>query len=171
MAVVSPQPPEIATDQIFGHALAYRVAHKTKPALIGLDVSITLCLRILIIAQLFRMLLCALLIGTKIRRIIINTSTYWEIMNTLTVAELKRRGMSAIEDGLRLGPVHILKRNRPAAVVITEDEYQRLVQGKAYTPSGMSAVQWLLAQPSSGTKSKADLDEELCAERDALGAA
>lgn len=47
-------------------------------------------------------------------------------VNTLTAAELKRRGMVAIEDGLRHGPLHIVKRNRPAAVVLTEEEYQRL---------------------------------------------
>ena len=50
-------------------------------------------------------------------------------MNTLTVSELKRRGMAAIEDGLRSGPVHIVKRNKPAAVVLTEAEYQRLAHG------------------------------------------
>ena len=37
--------------------------------------------------------------------------------NILTAAELKRRGMAAIEEGLQKGPVHIVKRNRPAAVV------------------------------------------------------
>jgi hypothetical protein len=92
-------------------------------------------------------------------------------MNTLTVAELKRRGMAAIEDGLRYGPVHIVKRNRPAAVVLTEEEYQRLAHGKAYAPSGMSAVQWLLGQPSAGAKDKTTLDKELRAEREAWGPA
>lgn len=87
-------------------------------------------------------------------------------MNILTVAELKRRGMGAIEDSLRLGPVHIVKRNRLAAVILTEEEYQKLVQGKAYAASGMSAVQWLLGQSAAGMKSKATLDEELHAERD-----
>ena len=38
-------------------------------------------------------------------------------MNTLTAAELKRRGMAAIEDSLRHGPVHLVKYNRPSAVV------------------------------------------------------
>ena len=90
-------------------------------------------------------------------------------MNTLTVAELKRRGMAAIEDGLRHGPVHIVKRNRPSAVVITEEEYQRLVQGKTYTPSGVSAVQWLLSHQSTGKKDKTTLDNELRTERDAWG--
>ena len=85
--------------------------------------------------------------------------------NTLTVAELKRRGMAAIEDGLRRGPVHIVKRNRPAAVVLSEDDYQRLAQGKVAAPSGLTAMQWLLSQPAGGKRSKARIDAELKAER------
>ena len=86
-------------------------------------------------------------------------------MNTLTVAELKRRGMAAIEDGLRQGPVHIVKRNKPAAVVVSEEEYQRLVQKGAPKLSGMTAVQWLLAQRPTGKRGKARIDAELKAER------
>ena len=86
-------------------------------------------------------------------------------MNTLTAAELKRRGMAAIEDGLRRGPVHIVKRNRPAAVVLSEDDYQRLTQGEAAAPGGLSALQWLLSQPAAGRRSKAKIDADLKAER------
>jgi prevent-host-death family protein len=87
-------------------------------------------------------------------------------MNTLTVAELKRRGMAAIEDGLRRGPVHIVKRNRPAAVVLSEDDYLRLARGKVAAPSGLTAIQWLLSQPATGKRSKAKIDANLNAERD-----
>jgi len=59
--------------------------------------------------------------------------------NTVTTSEIKRRGMAAIEDGLSRGPLHILKRNRPAAVVLSEAEYQRLLQGGVATPAGLSA--------------------------------
>ena len=86
-------------------------------------------------------------------------------MNTLTVAELKRRGMAAIEDGLRLGPLHIVKRNRPSAVVLSEDEYQRLTHGKVSPPGGVTAMQWLLSQPATGKRSKAQMDAALKAER------
>lgn len=79
-------------------------------------------------------------------------------MNTLTAAEIKRRGMAAIEDGLRRGPLHLVKRNRPAAVVISEDEYQRLARGKLTAPAGVTAVQWLLSRPSTGKRSKAQID-------------
>lgn len=86
--------------------------------------------------------------------------------NTLTVAEIKRRGMAAIEEGLRHGPVHIIKRNKPAAVVLSEEEYQRLTHGKVAKLQGMTAVQWLLAQPVTGVRSKEEIDAELKAERD-----
>jgi len=84
--------------------------------------------------------------------------------NTVTVAEIKRRGMAAIEEGLRRGPLHIVKRNKPAAVVLSEDEYLRLANGKAAQP-GLTALQWLLAQPVTGKRSKAEIDASLDAER------
>jgi PHD/YefM family antitoxin component YafN of YafNO toxin-antitoxin module len=87
--------------------------------------------------------------------------------NTVTTSEIKRRGMAAIEDGLSRGPLHILKRNRPAAVVLSEAEYQRLLQ--VAIPAGLSAVQWLLNQPAAGTRSKAEIDTDVQAERDAWG--
>ena len=86
-------------------------------------------------------------------------------MNSLSVSELKRRGMAAIEDGLRRGPLHILKRNKPAAVVLTEAEYERLARSRVSTPDGMSAVQWLLNQRVAGKRSKAQIDAALKAAR------
>ncbi len=87
-------------------------------------------------------------------------------MNTLTAAELKRRGMAAIEAGLPRGPLHIVKRNRPTAVVLSEDEYARLARDQAVTPTGMTALQWLLSHPSTKTRKKADIDAALRRERD-----
>jgi len=54
--------------------------------------------------------------------------------NSVTAGELKRRGMAAIEEGLRRGPVHIVKRNRPAAVVLSEEEHLRLTGGQPTAP-------------------------------------
>jgi len=88
-------------------------------------------------------------------------------VNTLTAAELKRRGMAAIEERLRRGPVHLVKRNKPAAVVLTEEQYEQLAQGRRdVAVPGMSAIQWLLSQPVIGTKSRRRLDRELRAERE-----
>lgn len=85
--------------------------------------------------------------------------------NTLTVAELKRRGMAAIEEGLQHGPVHIMKRNRAAAVVLSEEEYQRLSSGRSQMAPSVTAVQWLLAQASTGKRDKAEIDADLAEER------
>ena len=85
--------------------------------------------------------------------------------NTVSVAEIKRRGMSAIADSLRRGPVHIIKRNKMAAVVLSESDYQRLTNQQLPSPSGMTAMQWLLAQPTAGKRSKNQIDTDLKAER------
>lgn len=87
------------------------------------------------------------------------------MQNDVTIAEIKRRGMAAIEEGLRRGPVRIIKRNKSAAVVLSEAEYQRLIgKGQPVAP-GMTALQWLLMQPSDGTREKADIDATLAEER------
>jgi hypothetical protein len=51
--------------------------------------------------------------------------------------------------------------------VLSEAEYQRLLQ--VAIPAGLSAVQWLLNQPAAGTRSKAEIDADVQAERDAWG--
>jgi hypothetical protein len=89
-------------------------------------------------------------------------------INGLTVAELKRRGMAAIDDGLRHGPVHIFRRNKAAAVVLSESDYERLTaaaSGQTAVP-GLSALEWLLAHPSRGKRRKSEIDGRLAAERD-----
>lgn len=85
--------------------------------------------------------------------------------NTLTVSEIKRRGMAAIEDGLRRGPVHIVKRNKAAAVVLSEDAYRRLRENRAPASPGITAVQWLPSQPAAGKRSKSDMDAALAQRR------
>ncbi|MEJ8294711.1 hypothetical protein WKI45_18000 [Delftia tsuruhatensis] len=86
--------------------------------------------------------------------------------NTLTAAELKRRGMAAIEDGLRHGPVHLIKRNQATAVVLSEQEYRKLLEQSPQPHNGMTAVQWLLSQPTTGAREKAEIDAFLSGERD-----
>jgi prevent-host-death family protein len=86
-------------------------------------------------------------------------------MNLLTVAELKRRGMAAIEEGLRKGPVHIVKRNQPAAVVLSEDDYRALCQPQSPQEGGVTALQWLAVHPPTGRRTKAEIDQRLREER------
>ena len=61
---------------------------------------------------------------------------------------------------------HIVKRNKPAAVVLTEAEYEKLAHGRVATPGGMTAVQWLLNQRVTGKRSKAQIDAAFKGERD-----
>jgi hypothetical protein len=87
-------------------------------------------------------------------------------MNTLTAAELKRRGWAALEEGLQYGPVHITKHNKTTAVVLSEDEYSRLTKVAPPAKGGVTAAQWLLGHAAKAGKSKSDLDRALRKERD-----
>jgi len=48
-------------------------------------------------------------------------------MNSIPAQEIKRRGISAVDEALRDGPVHIIKNNRPQYVVLSEDRYTELL--------------------------------------------
>ena len=85
-------------------------------------------------------------------------------LNVLRSAELKRRGIAAVEEALRAGPVHLLKRNTPAAVVLSEAEYNRL---RRHAAAGQSCLDWLLdLPPAPQGRRKAEIDAELGQERD-----
>jgi hypothetical protein len=47
-------------------------------------------------------------------------------LNVLRSAELKPRSIAAVKEALCADPVHLLKRNSSAAVVLSEAEYNRL---------------------------------------------
>jgi PHD/YefM family antitoxin component YafN of YafNO toxin-antitoxin module len=91
-----------------------------------------------------------------------------EPANVLTSAELKRRGIAAIELALQHGPVHLLKRNHCAAVVLSEQHFRDLQRRAAQAPAPQqSALEWLLQQsPASQPRSKRAIDAELAAERE-----
>jgi len=70
-------------------------------------------------------------------------------MNTITIAEIKRGGMAALDAVLNMpqhgGTATIMKRNRPAAVVLTPQVYAALlVNADEHKRSG-KALDWLLA--------------------------
>ena len=95
-------------------------------------------------------------------------------MNSLTAAELKRRGFAALDAHLLRGPVRITRHNKPAAVVLSEADYAALSRTAPDAASGMTALQWLLNQTAvdskagnkSGKLSKAQIDRRLREERD-----
>jgi prevent-host-death family protein len=85
-------------------------------------------------------------------------------MPALTAAEVKRRGMAAIEEGLRHGPVQLTKRNRVAGVVVSAQEYARLQPLARSAADGLTAIEWLLSRPA-GRRSRRELDRALKRDR------
>jgi PHD/YefM family antitoxin component YafN of YafNO toxin-antitoxin module len=49
-------------------------------------------------------------------------------MNSIPAQDIKRRGISAVDEALREGPVHVIKNNRPSYVVLTEAAYSALLE-------------------------------------------
>ena len=47
-------------------------------------------------------------------------------MNTIPAQEIKRRGISAVDELLENGPVHVISQNRPRYVVMDEDRYEAM---------------------------------------------
>lgn len=88
-------------------------------------------------------------------------------MNTIAANELKRHGIAAIEKLLVKGPVHVIKRNHPACVVLAEDEYERLIHAAKGETLGrqLSVLEWF-ALPPLGAEEKTELDARLSRERD-----
>ena len=88
--------------------------------------------------------------------------------NVLTSVELKRRGIAAIEQALRQGPVRLIKHNQTSGVVLSEQHYRQLqLQASRAPAAAPSSLHWLLSLPQAPSpRSKAAIDAELAAERD-----
>lgn len=86
-------------------------------------------------------------------------------MNTLAIGEIKRRGMGAITASLKLGPTHIITRNKPQAVILSEAEYQRLTATNPAPAEPQSALEYLLNLEPTGTRTKEEIDAWLKEER------
>lgn len=48
------------------------------------------------------------------------------VPRSIAATEIKRRGLSALDKALKRGPVHVLKDNAPAYVVMAEEQYREL---------------------------------------------
>jgi PHD/YefM family antitoxin component YafN of YafNO toxin-antitoxin module len=66
-------------------------------------------------------------------------------MNTITIAEIKRGGMAALDVALHRGTATIMKRNRPAAIVLTPAAYELLLAKAANDAPASTALDWLLS--------------------------
>ena len=49
-------------------------------------------------------------------------------MNTISTSEIKRRGISAVDDLLENGPVHVIRNNTLDYVVLSEESYKMMLE-------------------------------------------
>lgn len=75
-------------------------------------------------------------------------------MNIVTVADIKRSGFAVLEAALAKGPVQLMKRTRPSAVVLRPEDYDRLLAQRANDGASSSALN-LLLQPDAASPAKA----------------
>lgn len=75
-------------------------------------------------------------------------------MNTITVTDLTRHGMAAVEEALKKGPVHILESDQPRVVILSKDDYERLtkaaVKAQPASPES-SAWEFLFNHPGGNS--------------------
>ena len=91
-------------------------------------------------------------------------------MNIVPAQEIKRRGITAVDEALAHGPVHIVKHNRAQYVVLTEAHYRELLDsqeeaelarlkaslddakaGRVTRHRSVEALLWQLDKPTSTT--------------------
>lgn len=85
-------------------------------------------------------------------------------MNTIPAREIKRRGITAVDEALKDGPVHVIKNDCPAYVIMDEARYRDLLEAEheAY----VARVRESLAEYTAGNVRSGTV-EELMAELDA----
>jgi len=51
-------------------------------------------------------------------------------MNAIAAQDIKRKGISAVDEALKEGPVHVIKNNQPKYVVLSEERYRDLIEAE-----------------------------------------
>lgn len=93
-------------------------------------------------------------------------------MNTVPAGEVKRRGVAALVEATKKGPVHVIKNNRVTGVYLTPEEYARLLAASRAGErprSGVSVWDLILDRPYEGTRTKEEIDAQVHEERASWG--
>ena len=88
--------------------------------------------------------------------------------SVISAQEIKRRGISAVDQALKKGPVHVIQRNRPRYVILSEESFRRLTAGLEARKGLWNRLVLEDLAPAS-PRSRQELDRELAAERDGWG--
>ena len=84
-------------------------------------------------------------------------------MNVIAAPEIKKRGIGAVDEYLRNGPVHVIKNNRHKYVILDEGEYQVMLHDLAEARLAASEADLQAGRFRKGTA------KELLAELDRTG--
>jgi PHD/YefM family antitoxin component YafN of YafNO toxin-antitoxin module len=84
-------------------------------------------------------------------------------MNAIPAQEIKKRGISAVDEALKEGPVHVIKNNQPKYVVLTEKRYRDLIEAEdeAYLARIRASLEDVKAGKVRRFKSAAELLEAI----------
>jgi PHD/YefM family antitoxin component YafN of YafNO toxin-antitoxin module len=82
-------------------------------------------------------------------------------MQTIPAQEIKRRGISAVDELLREGAVHVIQRNRPRYVILNEAQYEELLEARR--EAFLVNVRAALAEVEAGLATRYDTIEDLMA--------
>lgn len=69
-------------------------------------------------------------------------------MRTVAAREIKRRGISAVDEDLEHGPVHVIKNDGPRYVILSPDFYAELIDG--YEEAQLARVKASLEDMKTG---------------------
>ena len=75
-------------------------------------------------------------------------------MNSVPAQEIKRCGISAVDEALALGPVHVIKNNRPQYVVLSEEDYRELLDARE--EAGLARIKASLEDAKAGRITRHD---------------
>lgn len=89
-------------------------------------------------------------------------------MNTIPAQDIKRRGISAVDEVLKNGPVHIIKNNQPQYVVLSEERYQDMLaaEDEAYMARVRASLEDIKADHVQQFKSVDELLKAINEEED-----
>jgi PHD/YefM family antitoxin component YafN of YafNO toxin-antitoxin module len=82
-------------------------------------------------------------------------------MSTIPAQEIKQRGISAVDKLLERGPVHVISRNRPRYVIMSESCYEEFLE--AEQEASLARIKASLAEVAAGNVQRYETVEELMA--------
>jgi len=75
-------------------------------------------------------------------------------MTLVPAQEIKRRGIKAVDEGVRRGPVCIVRNNKPTYIVLTESDYAQMMNDLAEARLALSDADLKAGRVSQGTASE-----------------